>query len=513
MLGKIYKSLGLLSKGHVYEVGRVDLVGEYIGQTAPKVQKAIEKARGGILFIDEAYALSDRGDDSKDFGKEVIEVLIKEMSDGKGDIAFIFAGYPKEMQGFLSRNPGMNSRIQSTITFPDYVPDELMQIVNFAAQKRDISFTEEAREFLHKKIVESYRNRNAHFGNARFINGVVEECKQNMALRLMRLGSKINDLEKHELSEVILEDVEKAFGISNKADVYIPIDDALLREALAELHELVGLEEVKRDVDEIAKLVRYYTEIGRNVKQAFSLHTVFTGNPGTGKTTVARIMVKIYKALGVLERGHLVETDRKGLVAGYVGQTALKTDEIIQSAMGGGLFIDEAYALSEAGAEHNFGREAIDTLLKRMEDFRGQFMVIVAGYPEEMKKFLEANPGLLSRFDRTLHFADYTEEQLFQITEDMLEQENLYADDQAKQLIRSYIQKLLAHKHRYFGNARTIRKFTKEVARRQNLRLAAMAADQRTHEMVKTVCIEDIEGIKLLEQEEGPKQSSIGFKA
>lgn len=510
MLGKIYHSLDLLSKGDVHEVGRVDLVGEYIGQTAPKVQKAIEKARGGILFIDEAYALSDRGDDGKDFGKEVIEVLLKEMSDGPGDLAVIFAGYPKEMQTFISSNPGMSSRISNHIHFSDYVPDELMEIARYAAEKRDVTISEDASELLYKKIVEAYRGRDEHFGNARFVNGIIEECKQNMALRLMK-AEDFDALKREDLSTIKLEDVEKAFGITNNKEVHIPVDDAALSEALKELHEMIGLEEVKRDVDEMAKLVRYYTEIGRDVKKAFSMHTVFTGNPGTGKTTVARILVKIYKALGILERGHLVECDRKELVAGYAGQTAIKTALVIDKAIGGGLFIDEAYSLTQNG-QNDFGREAVDTLLKRMEDNRGEFIVIAAGYPDEMRQFLESNPGLMSRFDRTLHFPDYSAHELMEIACVMFEKEGLYLEEDAKEHLERYIGQMLEHKHKYFGNARSIRKVVKEIARRQNLRLADLSTEERTSAMVRTVTIEDFKDFKLIEQNEHPTRKGIGFR-
>lgn len=512
MLGKIYNSLDLLSKGHVHEVGRVDLVGEYIGQTAPKVKKAIEKARGGILFVDEAYALSDRGDDGKDFGKEVIEVLLKEMSDGKGDIAIVFAGYPKEMQAFVNSNPGMGSRISNMIHFSDYVPDELMEIAMYAADKRAIQINEEGKILLHKKIVEAYRTRDQHFGNARFVNGIIEECKQNMALRLMK-AKDFENLANDVLSTVVLEDVEKAFGVSNTKNVFIPVDNAALKEALKELHEMIGLDEVKRDVDEMAKLVKYYTEIGRDVKKAFSMHTVFTGNPGTGKTTVARILVKIYKALGILERGHLVECDRKNLVAGYTGQTAIKTSEMIDKALGGGLFIDEAYSLTQGG-QGDFGREAVDTLLKRMEDERGEFIVIAAGYPNEMRQFLEINPGLLSRFDRTLNFPDYDAKELMEIAEVMFDAENLFLDIDSKAHLNKYIHRMLEHKHKYFGNARSVRKVVKEIARRQNLRLAEMPANKRTADLMRLITLGDFKDFKLIEQGENEElpRKGIGFR-
>ena len=243
------------------------------------------------------------------------------------------------------------------------------------------------------------------------------------------------------------------------------------------------------------------------------MHTVFTGNPGTGKTTVARILVKIYKALGILERGHLVECDRKNLVAGYTGQTAIKTSEMIDKALGGGLFIDEAYSLTQGG-QGDFEREAVDTLLKRMEDERGEFIVIAAGYPNEMRQFLEINPGLLSRFDRTLNFPDYDAKELMEIAEVMFDAENLFLDIDSKAHLSKYIHRMLEHKHKYFGNARSVRKVVKEIARRQNLRLAEMPANKRTADLMRLITLEDFKDFKLIEQGENEElpRKGIGFR-
>jgi SpoVK/Ycf46/Vps4 family AAA+-type ATPase len=506
LLGQIYWSLDLLSHGKVHEVGRADLVGEYIGQTAPKVKKAIEKARGGVLFIDEAYALTNRGDDGKDFGKEVIEVLLTELSGGKGDLAIVCAGYPAEMSLFLNSNPGLASRMSNVIQFPDYLPNELMEISTFASKKRDVILSEEGEKYLHKKVVELYRNREKTFGNARLINGIIEESKQNMALRLMQNEEGIAELTNDELSTIDLQDIKKVFtkGLNRKAT--IPVDEALLEDALTQLHDLIGLDSVKKEVEEMAKLARYYREIGKDVRKAFSLHTVFKGNPGTGKTTIARLIVQIYKGLGILERGHLVEVDRKDLVAAYSGQTAIKTDKMIEEAMGGGLFIDEAYSLTNSNDA--YGKEAIETLLKQMEDKRGDFMVIVAGYPKEMDTFLEANPGLLSRFDKQFIFEDYNTPQLFEIAETLVEEEDLEFDDAAKIHIIKYIDKLVKTKHKYFGNARTIRKIVAQSVHKQHLRMAQLSPEERTEKMITHITFEDVNEFNLLEKE---VKDGIGF--
>ncbi len=506
MLGKVYKSMGLLSKGHVIEVDRADLIGEYIGQTAPRVKKQIDAARGGILFVDEAYALARKGDtDGKDYGREVIEILLKEMSDGAGDIAIMVAGYPEEMGHFLNSNPGLKSRFGQYFHFEDYLPDELMQIAQLTATKKNVNLSENAVKVLDKKLVELYRDRDRNFGNARLVTSIISESKQNMAVRCMS-DPNVKDLTKEQLSTIEGQDILESFADDVGKKLKLAVDDELLKISLEELNQLVGLNNIKQEVLELAKLVKYYRDIGRDVLNKFSLHAVFLGNPGTGKTTVARIMAKIYKALGLLERGHLVEVDREELVAGYVGQTAIKTKEVLDRAMGGVLFIDEAYAL--VGEGNDLGHEAVETILKIMEDKRGQFSVIVAGYTGEMIEFLESNPGLKSRFDNSYEFADYSMDDLYQIAVNLLEKENLTPDEEAAAHIKSYLQFLYDRRDKHFGNAREVRKIVEKSVRAQHLRMASLDKAARTEKMIFTLTLDDVDEFKL---EDSLKKKGIGF--
>lgn len=506
LLGKIYHKMGLLSKGHVHEVDRVDLVGEFIGQTAPKAKEAINEARGGVLFVDEAYSLARKDGDSKDFGREVIEVLVKEMSDGEGDLAIMFAGYPEEMNAMLNTNPGLRSRIKYYYHFEDYLPEELLRIAEYAAEMRSVALEEKAKQQLKSIIVEAYRNRDKTFGNARFAISLIDEGKMNLGLRIMK-NPNARRLSKKTLSTITLDDINQLIDSKKKRRLDIEINENLLREALQELNALVGLSTIKNEVNELIKLVRYYRETGNDVLNKFSLHTVFVGNPGTGKTTVARIMGKIYKALGLLERGHVVECDREGLVAGYIGQTAIKTKERIEQARGGVLFIDEAYALAE-GHQYSYGNEAIEVILKNMEDMRGEFSVIVAGYPHNMQQFLKSNPGLHSRFDRTFNFPDFSSDELYKIALHMLAEENLRPDEKAEKHLREYFVELYKKRDKYYGNARTIRKIVDEAVKNQNLRMALMSPEKRTSEMLSILTRDDVKEVII---EDIKQTSGIGF--
>lgn len=508
-LGKIYKQLGLLSKGHVHEVDRSDLVAEFIGQTAPKTKAAIKKAEGGILFIDEAYSLARKDDDSKDFGKEAIEILLKELSDGK-DIAIIAAGYPDEMDTFIESNPGLKSRFRMIYDFPDYTPQELLEIANVHSKKKAISFAQDAEDLFYKKIVDAYRNRDQFFGNARLVVSLIEESKLNLGIRVMN-DENPADLTIEELSQVQLADVEKLSINTKKIIPDIPIDEELLEISLAKLEGLIGIESVKDEIKSLVKLVRYYKETDQDVQNNFSLHSVFTGNPGTGKTTVARILAQIYKALGILEKGNLVECDRQSLIGGYVGQTAIKTGEIIDKAMGGVLFIDEAYSLTEGG-NSDYGKEAIEIILKRMEDFRGQFIVIAAGYTDNMTRFIESNPGLKSRFDKVFEFEDFDEGLLLDIAKNQITDAGFTLAAAAEKSLDRLISKMYASKDKYFGNGRSIRKIVEESIRNQHLRMSELEPEKRSKKMIKTLNAKDIDDVTFEDKMKPDILPTLGFR-
>lgn len=281
-------------------------------------------------------------------------------------------------------------------------------------------------------------------------DGVVTEQEKQWLAELMRLGGE-----------------RRAAGVRRTE----PSDDGV--DPLKELDGLVGLVPVKRQVRDLANFVRIRAERERRgMKTASaSYHCVFTGNPGTGKTTVARILAGVYRDLGVLAKGHLVETDRSGLVAEYVGQTAVKTNKIIDSALDGVLFIDEAYTLVKGGKE-DFGAEAIATLLKRMEDDRDRLVVILAGYTDEMRAFIESNPGLRSRFTRTIEFPDYTAEELEVIFLRLAERNQYMLTTNATRALRARLAEAVAAKDRTFGNGRFARNLFERAIERQATRLA-----------------------------------------
>ncbi|MBQ9336365.1 MAG: AAA family ATPase [Lentisphaeria bacterium] len=482
ILGDIYRELGILKSGHLVETDRSGMVGSYVGETAVKTSKLIDSALGGVLFIDEAYALAGGG--KSDYGAEAIATLLKRMEDDRDNLVVVVAGYSKEMRAFLDSNSGMRSRFNRYIHFPDYSAAELTEMFKLRAKKNQFILSPELEAGLLKYMKKATSHPDPQFGNGRFVRNLFEATVERQALRL----ASEKDLSKEQLMTLTLADLDPQNGPKDP-------EEPTLQQVLAELDQLIGMRSVKDEVRKMAEFCQIAQEREKaGMKNAkLSYHCVFTGNPGTGKTTVARIMAKVYKALGILEKGHLVETDRSGLVAKYVGQTAAKTNEIIDSALGGVLFIDEAYTLVSGGSQ-DYGQEAIATLLKRMEDDRDRLIVIVAGYPAEMKKFIDANPGLNSRFTRYIHFPDYT-------TAELADMFRMYAKRSHYALSPELDRNLLGcmafktrNRGKDFGNGRFVRNEFEKAVERQARRLANLP--ERTPKMLKTLEISDL-GLRL----------------
>jgi SpoVK/Ycf46/Vps4 family AAA+-type ATPase len=480
LIGEIYKDLGILSKGHFVEVGQDDLVADYTGQTSKKTAKVINSAKGGVLFIDEAYSLAGKGKGG--FGAESIEVIVKEMENLRDDFVLIVAGYQAEMENFLNSNEGLRSRFSEKITLPDMSNDQLEKIALNILINDKYTLDEEAKTQLSKAIASLPRVKG--FANARAARQMVEKIKMNQATRLIKdKKSELNIIEKAdiELHGAIIIDAETK-----------SINKVRLENALQELDKLTGLENIKSEIKTIvsmARIARIKQEKGQKSKPVIG-HFVFNGNPGTGKTTVAKILGEIFAALGLLPSGHTVEVGRVDLVGEYLGQTAPKVKSRVEAAMGGVLFIDEAYSLQSKNEKEIYGKEAIDTLVQLMENHRENFVVIMAGYKDEMKDLISVNSGLKSRITYDLEFKNYDVAESIKILMDLIAKNELVVGDEFIEQSEKIV-KLLVNQPGY-ANARTIRELFEFAQKKQAVRLSSKDSVRLTFDALKTLLAEDL---------------------
>lgn len=458
LITRMLKDMGFLRVGQLIECSRVDLVAEYVGQTAPKTTDVFNSALGGVLFIDEAYSLSSGTDN--DFGKEAIDTLIKLMEDHRGEIVVILAGYNKEMKEFLKVNSGLESRFPLKLDFPDYSVHELIEIFNKMISKKGFKVDTSAQTLINDRIEFLKKKETSQSGNGRMIRNLIDEIVRNQSDRI----ANSENISSNEINLILPEDVGKNFETENADFDYEKA-----------FEDIIGLESVKQYIRMLAARIKIMNErkrLGLIVNTEQSLHMIFEGNPGTGKTMMARIVANMLYKLGVISTNNLVETDRAGLVAPYVGQTAIKTTEKVSEAFNGVLFIDEAYSLSQGG-ENDFGKEAIDTLIKLMDDNRDKLVVILAGYTKEMKEFLDVNSGLLSRFPNVIEFEDYSVDDLITIARKMYEKNGYKITDEAIEKLKEII--YIAKQDTRFGNGRFVRNVFERSLNNQALRLSKEA--------------------------------------
>jgi len=461
LIAEILQQLGILKQGQFVEARRDILVGQYQGHTAKRTATVVKSALDGVLFIDEAYALIQS--DRDEYGTEAVNTLISLMEKYRQRLVVIFAGYGLAMQKLISANPGLESRIAYQIQFPDYTPEEMQQIFASMCQTSGWICNSDLFDYLSIVFKNIYNSRDENFANARIVRNLLEAMVRRLKSRIVK-----DNLAGTAMLTLAVEDIPPEYRVANNE-----VDKENLSRLLGELNDLIGLDSVKDAIGELVHTQlanQKLLKAGYHVRDTETRHMLFTGNPGTGKTTVARSIGKIFKALGLLKKGTFYEVNRSNLVAQYQGQTAIRTKQAVELALDGVLFVDEAYALSN-GDFDSYGTEAIDTLVPLMEKYRDRLIVIFAGYSQEMQFFIAANSGLESRIAYKIEFPDYTGEQLHQIFLSMAAKDGWIVTEDVDLLLQEKFSTLYSDRPQNFANARDIRNLYEKMVRSLKTRI------------------------------------------
>ncbi len=468
--GEVLNAIGALPTGQFVEISGKDFIGQYVGDSEANVKNYVNKAMGGVLFIDEAYALNGGSGEKGSFGMDAVNTLLNLLENRKGEFVCIMAGYTREMAEFVRMNPGIPSRCNVTIDFPDYSAKELEQVFRMFLVRNGetrngepVRFTLDAKadEMAPKVFERMYLKRTDTFGNAREVRNLFDA-----AVTRHRSRGATDDVLTY--ADLVGEEATKELSVE---------------EVMKEMDRFVGMNAVKDAIRRIAQEIavqKRLVELGEGAEGLTKFNFILTGNPGTGKTSVANTLGKIFYALGVTSTDHVTKKEPKDIISQYNNESAKVMDAAITEAMGGILFIDEAYGLNpvdETGrGTSSEGKKALETLMTRMENEAGKFVVICAGYPKEMDDFLKANPGLPRRFSHRIHIDDYSAEELLEIYERAAKAKKYnftLADDAVRMKALNMFQNMVAMKDERFGNAGEAMKKVAETKTNINNRLMA----------------------------------------
>lgn len=482
LVAELFYKLGFIRENKIIEVTSKDLIGSHLGETAPKTQSVIDTALDGVLLIDEAYTImASKGGTSSNYASECMATISKAMEIYKDRLVIIFAGYTKEMNDFINNNQGLMSRIGYEIEFPDFTKEELIQIFKDEVNGNEFQIEDGVLDKIERIIVKNKIGRN--FGNARFV--------KNLFDKLVLVHSANYEDEKL-LKTITKRDIE--ILEETKKDKTRTIDDIL-----KDLNSLIGIQKVKDRINGFVSVIELNKKLERTPD--FNMHMIFKGNAGTGKTTVARLLAEVYYNLGYVKRNKLVEVQSQDLIGEFLGQTGPKTQAVIESALDGVLFIDEAYSIMEHGGQNaSYSAECVATLLKAMEDYQGRLIIIFAGYTEEMKRFRDLNPGLKSRIGYEIDFDDYSLEELMQIFDKKAQEKGFKTDNKAREKVEEIMRKAMNVEN--FGNGR----FVENTLQKIIIEHAIKTRNIMDTERLLTFTEEDISEIKA---EESRKR--IGF--